>query len=105
MSSAGQMGQGQATLSVAAGMVAEAKADFDRFNNELVHHIDSARTSWTGQGGRAFTSLGHAWAERQRTITDALDRFEASLRSTEKDNTGTDDAQSSAFTRNRTRLR
>jgi WXG100 family type VII secretion target len=104
MSSAQQMGQGQGALSAAAGMVADAKHDFDRCNNELVQHIDSAKATWAGQGATAFTSLGYAWSEKQRTITDALHQFEASLRSTEKDNTRTDDTQSSAFARNQQRL-
>jgi uncharacterized protein YukE len=98
------MGQGQGTLSAAAGMVADAKHDFDRLNNELVQHIDAAKATWAVQGGTAFSALGHAWAEKQRTIVSALNQFEASLRSTEKDNTSTDDTQSAAFVRNHQRL-
>ena len=104
MSSSNEMGQGQGTLSAAAGMVVDAKHDFDRLNSQLVQHIDSAKAKWGGQGGTAFNSLGHAWSEKQRTIVSALNQFEASLRSTEKDNTSTDDTQSSAFTRNQQRL-
>jgi WXG100 family type VII secretion target len=104
MSPAQEMGQGQGTLSAAAAMVAAAKHDFDRLNKELVSHIDAAKAQWSGQGGTAFNSLGHAWSQKQGTITDALDRFEASLRSTEKDNITTDDTQSSVFTRNQQRL-
>jgi uncharacterized protein YukE len=104
MSSANEMGQGQGTLSAAAAMVADAKHDFDRLNNELVQHIDAAKAKWAGQGGTAFNALGHAWSEKQRTIVSALNQFEASLRSTEKDNVGTDDTQSAAFTRNQQRL-
>jgi uncharacterized protein YukE len=104
MPSAHEMGQGQGTLSAAAGMVADAKHDFDRLNDELVEHIDAAKARWAGQGGTAFNALGHAWSEKQRTITSALDQFEASLRSTEKDNTSTDGTQSAAFSRNQQRL-
>jgi uncharacterized protein YukE len=104
MSSANEMGQGQGTLSAAAGMVVDAKHDFDRLNNELVQHIDAAKAKWSGQGGTAFHSLGLAWSEKQRTILNALYQFEASLRSTEKDNTSTDDTQSSAYARNQQRL-
>jgi uncharacterized protein YukE len=104
MSSANEMGQAQGTLSAAAGMVADAKHDFDRLNSELVQHIDGAKATWVGQGGTAFSALGHAWAEKQRTIVSALNQFEASLRSTEKDNTSTDDTQSAAFARNHQRL-
>jgi len=85
-------------------MVAHARGDFECYNRELVQHIDSARALWTGQGATAFEALGHAWSERQRTITDALDGFEAALLSIERDNVGTDDAQSSAFARNHKRL-
>ena len=99
-----EMGQGQATLSVAAGRVADARSDFDRLDHELVQHLDAARARWTGQGAAAFQALGLAWAERQRTITGALDGFAASLRSTETDNTTTDETQSAAFTRSRQRL-
>ena len=104
MSSAREMGQGQGTLSAAARMVAEAKVDLDRLDNELVQHLEAARATWTGQGGSAFNALGLAWSEKQRTIVSALDRFEASLCATEKDNTATDDSQSSAFARSRQRL-
>jgi WXG100 family type VII secretion target len=104
MSSSNEMGQGQGTLTTAAGMVADAKHDFDRLNGELVQHIDAARAKWAGRGGTAFNALGRAWAEKQRTIVGALNQFEASLRSTEKDNTSTDDTQSTAYARNQRRL-
>lgn len=104
MSSANEMGQGQGTLSAAAGMVADAKHDFDRLNNQLVQHIEAAKAKWSGQGGTAFHSLGLSWSEKQRTIVNALNQFEASLRSTEKDNVSTDDTQSSTYARNQQRL-
>ena len=104
MSSAQEMGQGQGALSRAAGLVADARGDFERYNREVVDRIDSARVTWVGQGGTAFNALGHAWSDRQRTITNALGGFEAALRATERDNTTTDDVQSSAFTRNQQRL-
>lgn len=104
MSASNEMGQGHATLSAAAGRVAEARHDFDRLDHELVQHLEAARAAWSGQGGAAFTSLGQAWSERQRTITGALDGFAASLRSTETDNTATDEAQSAQFARQRQRL-
>jgi uncharacterized protein YukE len=104
MPSAQEMGQGEGTLSRAAGMVADAKHDFDRLNSRMVQHIETARGQWAGRGAAAFGSLGHAWHEKQATILSALDQFETLLRSTEKDNLGTDDIQSAAFTRNHQRL-
>lgn len=104
MSSAHVMGQGSGALSTAAGMVADARHDLDRLTGELGHHLDAARSQWSGQGGAAFTALGLAWSERQRAIVAALDGFAAALRSTEHDYTTTDDTQAAAFGRARQRL-
>lgn len=104
MSSTNEMGQGQGALSAAAGRVAEARADFDHLDHELVQHLDAARARWSGQGGTAFHALCLAWSERQRTIVGALDELEASLRATEQDNTRTDETQSAAFVRSQQRL-
>lgn len=104
MSSAHVMGQGHGALSAAAGMVADARRDFDRLDGDLVQHLEAAKVCWSGQGGSSFTALGLAWRDKQRTIVSALDLFEAALRSTEKDNIGTDDAQSAAFVRHQQRL-
>ena len=52
-----------------------------------------------GPGGTAFFALHQAWTEKQHVITNALNEFEASLTSTEKDNINTDQAQSSNYSR------
>jgi uncharacterized protein YukE len=98
------MGQGHGTLSTAAALVIGARHDFDRLDRELAQHLEGARTQWAGEGGAAFQALGRAWSERQRAIVGALTGFESALRSTERDNTATDDRQSAAFVRCRTRL-
>lgn len=105
MSTAREMGQGQGALSRAATRVHEARCDFDRLDHQLVQHLASAESMWFGQGGSAFQSLGQVWSEKQRTIVAALDRFEASLCSTERDNSRTDEAQSAVFARTQQRLR
>lgn len=104
MSSAPEMGQGLGVLSRAAALVHEARCDFDLLDRQLGQHLAAARSMWGGDGGTAFQSLGQAWSERQGAIVRALDRFEDSLRSTESDNTQTDEAQSSAFARTHRRL-
>jgi uncharacterized protein YukE len=98
------MGQGAGTLSAAAGLVAGARQDFDGLNRELAQHLHAARAAWSGQGGSAFWLLGQAWQEKQRTIVAALDAFESALRATERDNVGTDEAQSAAYARQWQRL-
>jgi uncharacterized protein YukE len=104
MSPAPEMGQGQGTLSAAATLVVAAKEDLDRLDHELVTHLGEAKALWGGQGGSAFQALGLAWSQRQRVIVSALDGLEEALRSTERDNIGTDETQSAAFARTQLRL-
>lgn len=102
--SSNEMGQGEGTLSKAAGMVAEAKADFDRLSNKLEGQIQGLQGRWVGAGGSAFFQLHQAWTEKQRVIVSALNEFEQSLTSTERDNVNTDDTQMSNYNRNASRL-
>lgn len=102
--SSNEMGQGEGTLSKAAGMVAEARADFDRLSNKLEGQIQGLQGRWVGAGGSAFFQLHQAWTEKQRVIVSALNEFEQSLTSTERDNVNTDDTQMSNYNRNASRL-
>ena len=97
--SAPEMGQGEKTLSQAATMVADAKRDFDNFSKTLDGQIGVMRTKWAGAGAQAFFILHQAWTEKQAVIVNALNEFEASLLSTEKDNVNTDDTQSANYNR------
>ncbi len=99
MSYAAEMGQGEGTLTRAAGLVAEAQADFDVLSRGLEQQILAQQGAWVGSGGSAFFTLHRAWTDKQRVITSALREFEASLTSTEKDNMRTDETQSSSYHR------
>lgn len=99
-----EMGQGEKTLSRAAGLVAEAKQDFDGFSKTLDGQIAGLQGKWAGQGASAFFVLHRTWTEKQAVITGALNDFEASLMSTEKDNISTDDTQSANYNRTAGRL-
>ena len=57
-----------------------------------------------GRAATAFFALHRAWTEKQDVITRALNEFEASLVSTERDNVATDDAQSAPYHRTAGRL-
>lgn len=100
----GMYGQGEQTLSKAAGMVAEAKSDFDRMAATLDGQIQGMRNQWVGQGGAAFFALHQAWTEKQKIIVSALNEFESSLTRTEKDNVSTDQEQGSGMSRLSSRL-
>ena len=99
-----EMGMGDGTLSKAAGLVAEAKQDFDRLSGKLEGQIAGLQGKWAGAGGQAFFALHQAWTEKQKVIVSALNEFEASLVGTEKDAMSTDDTQASNYHRNASRL-
>jgi WXG100 family type VII secretion target len=98
------MGQSEGTLTRAAGMVADAKGDFDGLSRRLEGQIAGLRGRWTGAGATAFFALHQAWTEQQHAITRALDEFESSLTTTERDNVVTDEAQSATYHRTAGRL-
>lgn len=93
-----EYGQGEKTLSRAAGMVAQARGEFDAISKNLMGNVESMRAQWGGQGSVAFQALAMAWGEKQQKIVSALNEFESNLVTTEKDNMATDDSQSSAMT-------
>jgi WXG100 family type VII secretion target len=98
------MGQGERTLTRAAGLVAAAQQDFDALSSNLSSRIQGLQGRWIGAGGSAFFALHQAWTEKQGVITAALHDFEASLTSTERDNMSTDESQSAHYHRYAGRL-
>lgn len=102
--STNEMGMGEGTLSRAAGLVAQARQDFDRLSGRLEGQVAALHGRWTGAGGQAFFRLHQTWAEKQRVIVGALDDFERSLVGTEKDALRTDDTQAGSYTRSMSRL-
>lgn len=93
-----EFGQGEGVLTRAAGMVADARIDFNNISRQLSDQIAGVQGRWGGQGATAFFALQQAWAEKQQVIVDALNAFESSLGVTERDNISTDDAQGANFT-------
>lgn len=94
-----EMGQGERTLTRAAGLVGQAKQDFDALSKALDGQIAGLQGKWAGAGGTAFFTLHQAWTEKQAVITKALNEFVSSLTSTERDNFNTDDTQSANYNR------
>ncbi|CAN5597528.1 hypothetical protein BH11ACT8_BH11ACT8_34800 [soil metagenome] len=103
-SPANEYGQGEATLSKAAGMVTDARADFTTLSQQLSSQIDGMKAKWGGQGAAAFFVLHQTWSDKQRVVVNALDDFANSLTHTEKDNVSTDEAQGSSFSHLTNRL-
>lgn len=104
MSNAPEYGQGQGTLTRAAGLVSDARADFTSLSAKLTDQISAVQGKWGGQGASAFFILHQTWSEKQKTIVGALDEFASSLTVTERDNLNTDDEQSAGFGRLSSRL-
>ncbi|GAA3820454.1 WXG100 family type VII secretion target [Nocardioides panacisoli] len=104
MSNSPEFGQGEGVLSRAAGMVADARTDFNSYSNTLTNQIAGVHGKWGGAGATAFFTLHQAWTEKHKVIVDALNEFEDSLQVTERDNTATDDTQRSSYTNLQGRL-
>ncbi len=88
---AGEYGQGDGTLSRAAGMVREAMSDFTTISNKLTDQIAAVQGKWGGQGAQAFFVLHQSWTEKQGIIVKALNDFADSLGVTENINLTQDD--------------
>jgi WXG100 family type VII secretion target len=103
-SASNEMLAGNQTLTRAAGMVAGAKTDFDRLSGNLSDQILGMASRWQGAGGLAFQNLHTAWQEKQAVIVRALNDFENSLVTTDRDFTTTDDTQAQTSNLNLGRL-
>jgi WXG100 family type VII secretion target len=97
MSYSPEFGQGEGTLSRAAGLVDTAKTDFTALRNKLTGQIADIQGKWGGQGATAFHTLYTAWDEKQKVIESALNEFSSALTTSEKDNIATDEEQSAGF--------
>lgn len=92
-----EFGQAQGLLTRAAGMVAEARDDFDAIAARLSGQIAGAQGRWVGAGADAFFRLHASWDEKQRRIVSALNDFERSLVDTERDNVAADESESATY--------
>lgn len=96
---ANEFGQGEGTLTRAAGLVTDARTEFNQIASRLTDQIAAVQGQWGGQGASAFFVLHQAWSEKQQVIVKALDDFASSLGVTERDNVSTDEAQNTNYTR------
>jgi len=94
-----EYGQGEGTLTRAAGLVTDARSDFNTIAARLTDQIAAVQGKWGGSGASAFFALHQAWTEKQKVITDALDEFATSLGVTERDNVSTDESQGANYSR------
>jgi WXG100 family type VII secretion target len=88
---------GEGTLTRIAGIVSDHR---DRFTNEskmLDGRILERQNAWLGAGGGSFFNLHQAWMEKTTKIVQALNEFEAAIRSSEKDAMTTDQDQAASF--------
>ena len=97
MSVAGEMSQGEGTLAAAAERVTACRADFERMSAQLTDQLAALQGQWLGRGAGAFGALHQTWTDRHRVVVGALDRFDASLRATQRDVVGADEQQGSTY--------
>lgn len=97
MSVAGEMSQGEGTLVAAAERVTACRADFDRMSAQLADQLAALQGQWLGRGAGAFVALHQTWTDKQAVVVGALDRFDASLRATQRDVLAADEQQGSTY--------
>ncbi len=97
MSVAGEMSQGEGTLAAAAERVGACRADFDRMSGQLTDQLAALQGQWLGRGAGAILLMQQTWTDRQRVVVSALDRFDTSLRVTQRDVAGADEQQGSTY--------
>ncbi|MGQ0631839.1 MAG: WXG100 family type VII secretion target [Sporichthyaceae bacterium] len=93
----GEISKQDQALTRGAQMVAEAKQDLDAQLKALGGKLANIGGQWTGVGATSFNSAMQKWNEQARTIINALDTFEASLKSAENTYTNVDSEQQAAF--------
>jgi WXG100 family type VII secretion target len=99
-----EMGQGAGALSRAAGLVAEARADFTAMSSTLSAQISGLQGRWVGAGAASFMTLHQTWSEQQAKIVQALEEFDSALRATEQRNMSTDEDQAAKYSNLTSRL-
>jgi len=74
-----------------------AQAEFKKLSAMLSSQLEHMPQKWQGAGGIAFGKLHVEWQTRQAEITKALQLFEDSLSSTQKDASVNDETQSGSM--------
>lgn len=91
-------------LTRGAGLVSGAREDLEGKLSDLRGKLAGIGAQWQGTGSAAFTAAMTRWDENARTITSALNDFEANLRTSEQDYNTADDAQAQVFSNLQSRL-
>ncbi len=97
MSTTGEMSQGEGTLAAAAERVAACRADLGALSAALDDQLAALGGRWVGRGAGAFVELHRTWTEKQAVVVGALDRFDESLRATERDVLAADEQQGATY--------
>lgn len=80
-------------LASARKFTGSAREDLLSQAQTLYSNVSAQEGGWKGQGGSAFFTLQENWFLKQKKVISILEHFEASLHSTDQDNTSTDSAQ------------
>ena len=86
MSNAPEFGQGEGTLSRAAGLVTDARADFNKIADKLSGQIAGVQGKWGGQGASAFFILHRPGTRSRRSSSTRSTSSPPRCTATERDN-------------------
>ena len=95
--STNRVGFGDGTIRTTEQLMAGARGELRRLSSELQTEIGQLQGRFGGQAAVALGNLNAAWDEKHSRIVSTLERFEASLSTTEKTMTANDEESSAAL--------
>lgn len=94
---AGEVTKQDNALTRGAQLTAAARGDLEQQLSALRGKLAGIGAQWRGAGSTAFQATMARWDEDARRITQALNDFEANLRSSEQAYTASDETQSATY--------
>ncbi len=101
---AGHVSAAEGALLRGADTVANTRTELTGQLDTIRGQIESTRSSWTGAGALAFTTLMENWNETSNRMVRVLDDFEQSLRGSETRHQATEEAQQQMYSQLSARL-
>jgi WXG100 family type VII secretion target len=96
---AGQFTKQDAALDRGARIVADARGELEQQLSALRGKLAGVGSQWVGAGSTAFQQVMARWDDDSRRIINALNGFEANLRSSESTYNASDETQSASYSR------
>jgi WXG100 family type VII secretion target len=94
---AGEFSKQDAALDRGATLVADARGELEQQLSALRGKLAAIGGQWVGAGSVAFQQVMVRWDDDARRVINALNGFEANLRTSESTYNASDEAQSASY--------